>query len=83
MSAPRCDLTDLLVESCGHCNGAEERARQAEAGSSRQESADLGPWFEARYPGECVACGTGIVPGDTIRANGRYGYLCSECGEPG
>ena len=77
--AARCDLTDLLVESCGHCTGAEERARQQE----QETVTGLGPWFTARFGGECVACGSGIAPGDTIRANGRYGYLCGECGEPG
>jgi hypothetical protein len=79
--AARCDLTDLLVESCGHCNGAEARARQ-EALGAREADAGLGAWFGAQYAGECVACGAGIVPGDTIRANGRYGYLCGECGGP-
>lgn len=72
----RCEMTDLLVESCGHCNGAEERAKEA----GQEEAAGLGPPFAAQYDGECIACGAGIRPGDTIRANGRYGYLCGECG---
>jgi hypothetical protein len=80
MAAARCDLSDLPAESCGHCTGAEARARQAEATATHEESAGLGPWFQAQYRDECVACGAGIVPGDTIRANGRYGYLCVECG---
>jgi hypothetical protein len=71
--APRCEITELLVESCGHCNGAEERAR-------RDAAAGLGVWFEAQYEGECSGCGGGIVPGDTIRADGHLGWLCGECG---
>jgi hypothetical protein len=77
--AARCEYSDLPVESCGHCNGAEARAGQA----AQEEAASLGPWFTAQYEGECAACGAGIQPGDTIRANGRYGYLCGECGDAG
>jgi hypothetical protein len=71
--AARCEKTDLLTESCGHCTGAEARARRAAA-------AGLGVWFEAQYEGACSGCGGGIVPGDTIRSDGRRGYLCGECG---
>lgn len=73
----RCDLTDLLVESCGHCTGAEERATEEAAPSAP------GPWFEARYEGTCWACGEDIRPGDRIRPDGSSRYLCGECGEPG
>ena len=74
--AARCVLTDLLVESCGHCNGAETRAAREE----QEEHAGMGPWFTAQYEGECAGCGAGIAPGDTIRADGQHGYLCGECG---
>ena len=75
MAGERCVLTDMLVESCGHCNGAEERAREEAAPSPP------GPWFAARYEGNCVACGEDIAPGDRIRSDGSSRYLCAECGE--
>jgi hypothetical protein len=68
----RCEKTDLLVESCGHCTGAEARARQQEA---REAAAGLGVRVEAQYEGACSGCGDRIVPGDTIRPDGRR-----ECG---
>ena len=71
--AARCVLTDLLVESCGHCNGAEARVRE--------EAADgLGPGFTAQYEGSCARCGDPIGPGDTIRADGHGAYICEGCG---
>jgi hypothetical protein len=74
--AARCEKTDLLTESCGHCAGAEARA----AREARAEAAP-GPLFTAEYEGECSGCGGGIIPGDTIRAAGNCrGYLCGECG---
>lgn len=70
----RCEISDLPAGSCGHCNGAEARAKQ-------EAAAGLGVWFEAQYEGECAGCGGGIIPGDMIRAAGSCrGYLCGECG---
>lgn len=43
---------------------------------------ELGPWFEAGYPGHCTDCDEKITPGDTIRADGYGGYLCEWCGAP-
>jgi hypothetical protein len=79
MTASRCEITDLLADSCGHCNGAEARARREEAAVSRPSGAGPGPWFTAQYGGECACCGDDICPGDTIRADGEGGYACNEC----
>lgn len=38
MSAERCVLTDLLVESCGHCNGAEKLADDWVADAARMDA---------------------------------------------
>lgn len=38
-----------------------------------------GPWFEARYGGECSNCFAGFTPGDIIRADGQGGYELREC----
>ena len=40
-----------------------------------------GPFFTAAYGGYCAGCGDGILPGDTIRADGDGGYLCEYCGQ--
>jgi hypothetical protein len=77
--AARCEITDLLVESCAHCNGAEERAKAQEQAGEAVPSVP-GPWFTARYEGRCVDCGEDIVPGDTIRSDGSSRYLCADCG---
>jgi hypothetical protein len=73
--AARCEKTDLLVESCGHCNGAEARAAQEARGAR-------GPWFTAAYPGTCAGCSEEFGPGTLIRADGDGGYLAEACGEP-
>jgi hypothetical protein len=44
-------------------------------------NADLGPWFEARYDGDCSWCGEPIDEGDPIRSDGEGGWLCESCGE--
>jgi hypothetical protein len=71
--AARCEITDLLTDSCGHCNGAEARAAQ-------EARAGLGPWFTAQYESACAGCEEAVEPGDTIRADGKGGYLCEGCG---
>jgi hypothetical protein len=78
--AARCVLTDLLVESCGHCNGAEARAAREQAATVRPSGTGPGPWFTAQYEGTCTGCLEVIDPGDTIRASGEGGYLCEGCG---
>jgi hypothetical protein len=78
--AARCVLTDLLVESCGHCNGAEARAA-GEAAASRPSGTGPGPWFEAAHPGRCAGCEAPFDAGILIRADGEGGYLAEACGE--
>jgi hypothetical protein len=72
MTAVRCDLTDLLVESCGHCTGAQARA-------DREARETQGAGFTARYDGVCAGCGHPIGGGERIKADGDGGYLCAAC----
>ena len=65
--AARCELTDLPADSCGHCNGAETRARE--------DRPQLGPFFAAAYPGSCAGCDEPFEAGAMIRADGEGGYL--------
>jgi hypothetical protein len=44
---------------------------------------DLGPWFAARYDGDCDGCGGDIIEGAQIRADGEGGWLCGICGHEG
>lgn len=41
----------------------------------------MGPWFFARFGGDCDGCGDLICEGDRIRADGEGDYLCEVCGE--
>lgn len=79
----RCDFSDLLKDQCGHC---QDRERDAEASRDwrvrGKHHRDIrGPWFGARFPGECDGCGGAIEEGDQIRSDGEGGWLCSDCGE--
>ena len=58
-----CPVTDLPRYSCGHCTGADPRAR---------ERLQIGRIITrtARYPGRCDYCDGPIRPGDRIRADG-------------
>jgi hypothetical protein len=68
----RCEITELLTASCAHCTGR--------VGDEPAEHPERGPWFFARYPGECSGCAGAIVPDDTIAADGAGGWVCEECG---
>lgn len=72
----RCEVTDLLRDSCGHCTG-----RTGEPELSELDPRQFGPWFPARYDGECDGCGSEFQAGDSIRSDGAGGWLCGECGE--
>ncbi len=65
----RCEVTDLLKQQCGHCQDVQET------------KPEYGPWFQARYDGECDGCGEEFERGDTIRSDGEGGYLFGDCGE--
>lgn len=73
MARDYCELTDLLVVSCGHCKGIRDEPEHA-------DPADFGPWFTARRDGWCAGCKTTVETGDRIRADGQGGYLCGTCG---
>ena len=64
-------IHDLDPVACGTCNPPLARPPVPEL---------WGPWFTAGYGSECDGCGDGIRAGDTIRADGQGGYLCSDCG---
>lgn len=74
--ADRCSLTELLVTDCAHCRGHQDPPREP-------ATAELGPWFTARFDGRCSACDNTTYEGDQIRADGFGGYLCLAwgCGE--
>jgi len=42
---------------------------------------DKGPWFGAMYEGQCSVSECRIYEGDRIRADGRGGYECEDCGD--
>lgn len=46
-----------------------------------QDPSMFGPWAEARHEGHCAGCGSEILPGDDIRADGQRGWLGRCCGE--
>lgn len=46
-------------------------------------STDFGPWFPARYDGECDGCGEPFDAGDDIRSDGSGGWLAECCGDDG
>lgn len=76
----RCALTDLPAYSCGHCTGADARARAAE----RETRAELPPGTRiiARYQGRCAACDGPLRPGEVITADPEgHGWLCPECAD--
>lgn len=65
-------IHDLDPAACGTCS-----PRPAQSGVPEL----WGVWFTAAYPGQCEGCGDGILPGDTIRADGQGDYLCEYCGQ--
>lgn len=73
MAAPWC-IHDLSPAGCSVCAGRD--------GSpvAEHDPARFGPWFEARYRGDCAGCGIPIRHGEMIRASGAGGYLCGPCG---
>lgn len=70
----RCDLWDLPVEQCA-CP-----QHRGEPAPALPEVEVLGQPFEARFPGECVRCDGGIVPGARIARAADGGYVHIEPG---
>jgi hypothetical protein len=64
-------IHDVDPAACGTCNPPSELAPSPEL---------WGPLFTAGYYDTCAGCGDGILPGDTIRADGQEGWLCESCG---
>jgi hypothetical protein len=71
--AERCDMTDLLKDQCAHC--------KPKPPTPPRDTSDYGPWFNARFDGDCDDCGASIYEGDEIRSDGAEGWLCERCGE--
>jgi hypothetical protein len=61
-ASPRCDYSDLPVDSCAHCRGNRlfPEVRRVRTGV-------VGRPITARFPGRC-ACGEAYPPGTTIRS---------------
>lgn len=72
----RCDMTDLIVESCAHCRHPAERPFNP---------GDLahGQPFDARYAGHCgnESCGRWFREGDSIARleDDPTVYICERC----
>jgi hypothetical protein len=76
----RCEITELLVGECAHCL---KRTLLNSSDAFVSAGQSLGPWFSARFPGNCDGCGAWFWEGDSIRADGYGGYLASCCGGAG
>jgi hypothetical protein len=72
----RCVVTELLVEHCAHCCPKS----RGHADPFDEPAEHVGPWFAARYRGECSGCGERFEEFDQIRGDGERGYLAQCCG---
>lgn len=72
MTGLRCDLTDLIVDQCGHCRPTPV----AEPGDLVITNR-----FSARFPGACAACDGRIREDDRIGRTGDGEYVCEKCCE--
>lgn len=70
----RCERTELFVDQCAHCRGVPPPE------TLELNPYTFGPWFPARYDGECTECGVDFAAGDEIRSDGFGGWLCGDCG---
>lgn len=78
----RCQLTDLLVDQCAHCTGAQSIEDQVAA--EHAALAGQPGWIEAQYPGACCRCGEPIAVGDLIRRDpcSPAGWMGACCPRP-
>jgi hypothetical protein len=76
----RCDLTDLLVDSCAHCRG-NTLSPDDETAAEREELVNTAPWFHAVRPGVCAVCGEPFTPGTLIRLHIPQGWRGDCCKE--
>lgn len=51
-----------------------------DAAKAAAQAPDKGPWFGAMYDGRCSVNECQIEEGDRIRADGKGGYECEDCG---
>jgi hypothetical protein len=66
----------MEIRDCADC-----RPRNADVpGLIPPDPSLFGPWFEAAHYGYCPGCGGEIMPNDTIRSDGRGGWICEGCG---
>lgn len=66
----------MEIRDCADC-----RPRTpAVPGPPPPDPSQFGPWFEAAHYGVCPGCGSRIEPRDKIRADGRGGWICEDCG---
>lgn len=70
----RCDLTDLLVDQCAHCQGHTDTAPE--------KAERTGLPIPARYPGACTHCGQPFAEGDPIAYTAEGWALADHTQEP-
>ena len=76
----RCDLTELLVEQCAHCRLPHAPILPEPSDDQFDEPAEkVGPWFPARWWGECSGCGERFEKYALIRGDGMGGWLAQCC----
>ena len=67
-------IHDLAAAQCADCSPRPEAVTFSQ---------DRGPWFTARFDGDCGGCGAFTFEGDRIRSDGAGGWLGECCGEDG
>lgn len=75
--ADRCELTELLVDQCGHC--LKTPSIEDEIQADRKALIERG-WFAAEFAGVCGTCRVGFGPGTAIQyhPNGWIAECCAE-----
>ncbi|WP_329311672.1 hypothetical protein [Streptomyces sp. NBC_01262] len=71
----RCELTELLADSCAHCLGHTDPAPDP------PPPVNTGRWFHAIYPGVCEVCGNRFTPGTPIRLEIPKGWRAACCAD--
>ena len=75
----RCDLTDLLMGQCAHCQGHHDPVVEATKPRQYPVDTERSPITFAAFPSECPTCGELIHVGDVITRIGAF-WVCTECG---
>lgn len=76
-----CDMTDLPVSSCAHCQGLAEGAAPVPRLTKAERDLDVNRSFPARFDGRCPApgCPDLIREGDLIEPS-SHGFVHEGCG---